>query len=90
VLRRFFGTGDQVTGSFTTAAHSRWELSWSYHCPARGLPGQLIIEAGGGGLSVTAAGPAGHGSTWTYSAARRHFLVVTANCAWSVRVTGDR
>jgi hypothetical protein len=55
--------------------------------------GRLLIREGnaaGGGASVDAAGPAGYGSTWTYSAAGTHYLVVITNCGWTIRVAGHR
>jgi hypothetical protein len=93
LIRTFVGAGDRTTGAFRVAADSRWKLEWSYRCPARAPAGHLIIregDAGGGGVSVDAAGAAGHGSTWTYSDASAHYLVVITNCDWTVKVTGDQ
>jgi hypothetical protein len=93
VLRTFVGTGNWTTSQFTVAAHSRWELRWSYQCAARLPRGRLVISEGndaGGGVSVDAAGAAGQGSAWTYSDAGSHYLVVLANCAWTIDVAGHR
>lgn len=88
-VRTFDGTGDLTTPPFRVAADGRWELEWSYSCPARTPGGHLIIregDAAGGGISVAASGTAGHGSTWTYSDGASHYLVVITNCGWTVKV----
>jgi hypothetical protein len=91
VLATFSGTGNQTTSDFTVAAHSRWELQWSYRCAARSPLGHLVIRegnAGGNGVSVDAAGATGHGSAWTYSDVSAHYLVVITNCGWTVQLIG--
>jgi len=93
VLGTFSGRGNQTTGPFAVPAPGRWNLQWSYVCPARTPRGRLIIREGGGngdGLSVVAAGPTGNGSTSSYSATARHYLVVITGCSWKVRVTAIR
>jgi hypothetical protein len=92
-VRIFSGTGDATTGLFTVARHSRWELQWSYACPARTPGGNLIVRegaAGASGASVAAAGKSGQGSTWTYSDTGTHYLVVITSCGWTVKVVSDR
>jgi len=93
VTRTFTGTGNQTTSQFTVAPHSRWDLHWSYRCPARTAGGHLIIaegSAGNDGVSVSADGAAGAGSSWTYSPGAAHYLVVLASCSWTIQVTGRR
>jgi hypothetical protein len=93
VLRSFTGTGNLTTAQFRVAPHSRWELQWSYTCATRVPRGHLIIRedsTANGGLSVDAAGAAGAGTTWTYSDASAHYLVVITNCRWTARVIGHR
>jgi hypothetical protein len=93
VTRTFTGTGNRTTGQFIVAPGSRWELRWSYSCPARAPGGHLIIREGGAGntgVSVLAAGAAGAGRSWTYSPGTAHYLVVLASCTWTIRVTGRR
>jgi hypothetical protein len=92
VLRTFAGTGNRITSQFTVAAaHSRWELRWSYQCTGNASADRLIIMEGNAarsGVSVDAAGAEGQGTTWAYSDAGTHYLVVTTNCAWTARVLG--
>ena len=93
VTRTFRGTGSRRTGQFTIAPDLRWELRWSFTCPGPTSAGHLLIregDAGNAGASVSASGMAGAGSTWTYSPAAVHYLVVITNCSWTIRVTGSR
>jgi hypothetical protein len=93
LTRTFRGTGDRTTSQFTVAPHHRWNLRWSYACPGRPAAGRLLIRegnAGSVGVSVSESGAAGAGSTWAYSQAAAHYLVVITNCAWTIRVTGNR
>lgn len=93
VLRTFAGTGNRITSAFSVAAPGRWVLQWFYRCPAGTPGGRLIIREGGAdsdGVSVDAAGPAGRGSSSTYSTTAGHYLVVTTSCSWNVRIVGAR
>jgi hypothetical protein len=89
--RTFRGAGSATTGPFTVTPRSRYQLRWSYSCPAGLTRGHLLIrESGTAGVSVTAAGAAGSGSTWAWAPSAAHYLVVVANCAWVIQVTGAR
>jgi hypothetical protein len=93
LARTFQGTGNRTTSQFTVAPHRQWELHWSYACPAATPAGHLLIREGGAGnagVSVSATGRAGAGSTSAYARAAAHYLVVIANCTWTIRVTGSR
>jgi hypothetical protein len=93
VTRTFRGTGNRTTSRFTFARKHRWELRWSFTCPGRTPSGHLLIRDGNAGNAdaiVSASGIAGMGSTWTYSRAATHYLVVSTNCSWTIRVTGSR
>lgn len=83
------GLGDML---FSMAAHSRWELTWSYHCHAAGSRGHLVISEPDNrtGARVSAVGEVGHGTVWTYSGHRDHLLVIASNCTWHVVVAGHR
>jgi hypothetical protein len=93
VLRTFSGTGNLITSKFTVAARGRWELRWSYRCTATAPGGRLVIREGNAansGVSVDAAGAEAQGSTWAYSDAGSHYLVVVSSCAWTAKVLGRR
>jgi hypothetical protein len=93
LAQTFAGTGNQTTGSFPVAPRSRYQLHWSYQCGRRPRGHLLIRESGTAGVTVMAAGPAASGSTWAWApaaGAARHYLVVIADCAWEIRVTGTR
>jgi hypothetical protein len=93
VLRTFAGTGNRTTSQFTVAADGRWELRWSYQCGAHASGDGLIVMEGNAarsGVSVDATGAEGQGSTWAYSDAGRHYLVVITNCTWTAKVLGRR
>jgi hypothetical protein len=94
VLRTFAGIGNRITPRFAVAAHSRWRVRWLYQCTP-GVPGrQLIIREGvaaGRGISVSATGSSGHGTSGyadasATAAARTQYLVVITNCAWTAQV----
>src|ERR1700722_9446130 len=90
-IKRISGTGLGGT-SFSMAAHSRWELTWSYHCHAAGSRGHLVISEPDNrtGARVSAVGQVGHGTVWTYSDYRDHLLVIASDCTWNVLVAGHR
>lgn len=91
-IRRFTsGKSLRLPAYFTVAAHSRWELRWAYRCAA-GTRGYLTVSepAASSGVSIRAAGAAGHGLTWAFSDASTHFLMINGNCPWTITVTGRR
>jgi hypothetical protein len=92
VTRTFQGAGTHAIGPFAVAPHSPWQLDWSYRCARAAGRGRLLILDGSGAdeVSVDAAGAAGSGSTWAYSTARRHDLMVFSSCAWVVTVIVQR
>lgn len=91
LTRTFRGTGNATTGLFTVTPRSRYQLRWSFSCPARVPRGHLLIREGGtAAVSVTAAGTAGSGSMWAWAPTAGHYLVVIASCAWVIEVTGTR
>jgi len=91
-IKRFTsGKGLTQPALFTVAAHSRWALRWSYRCAA-GTRGYLTVSepAISSGVSIRAAGAAGHGLTWAFSGASTHVLLIHGNCPWTITVTGRR
>lgn len=95
VLARFHGTGDQSTPKFRIRGSGDWTLRWSYNCKAFGDKGNFIVDEDKGGAdfngaSVNELGRHGHGATHVYSDAGSHFLEVSSECAWTLRVVGQR
>jgi hypothetical protein len=92
VLGAFSGRGNVTTRQFSVKPHKRWELRWSYLCPAQA--GQLIVEdadgSSAGGASIDQSGISGTGATWLTSARTKHQLVVISTCSWTMKAVQDR
>jgi hypothetical protein len=89
VIAHFTGSGIENTPQFTTLG--TWTLKWSYNCASFGQLGNFaVLENGGTGMvTVNELGPGGHGTTYGYGDAGRHYLAVDSECAWSMRVIGQ-
>jgi hypothetical protein len=89
VLAAFSGQGNRTTRHFRVRAHARWELRWSYSCPAGVADGQLVVEdagaAGRGGASIDQTGISGAGSIWLGPGKATHYLIVISTCSWSMK-----
>jgi hypothetical protein len=94
VIARFSGHGDETTRQFRIRPHLRWELRWTYSCPAGMAAGQLIVEDAGStetnGASIDQTGISGAGATWLNSAVPRHSLVVISTCSWTMKAVQAR
>lgn len=91
VLATFSGTGDENTPKFTVSGS--WKLKWSYNCSAYGYPGNFIVledNSYASGAQVNEEGRHGHGATWSYGDSGRHYLNVSSECRWTVKVVGTR
>jgi hypothetical protein len=88
LIAEFAGHGDQTTGRFTLDESARWQLQWSYSCPAKLAYGLLIVEDTGASAvpSIDQSGLAGHGDTWLHSDGANHHLVVISTCSWTMKV----
>jgi hypothetical protein len=88
--KRVSGIGPLLS-PFEIAAHSQWELRWSYRCAA-GRRGYLTISEPtlSTGVSVRATGPSARGVTWAFSDVTRHYLLIRGDCRWNVVVAGHR
>lgn len=88
VIARFTGSGIENTPRFRTPG--TWLLRWSYNCASFGQSGNFaVLEDGGvGGVAVNELGLNGHGKTYGYGDAGRHYLEVDSECHWSVKVVG--
>lgn len=89
----FSGRGDMTTRPFSVRPGSRWELRWSYSCPARPLGSQFIVADEDTALGKTALGPSisesgarGHGTTWLAPGGGDHHLMVISTCSWHMTV----
>lgn len=93
VVTAFSGRGNQTTRPFRLRPHLRWELRWTYNCPAAAV-GQLIVEAAGGteaaGASIYQTGIGGTGSTWLNTGGPKHSLVVISTCSWTMKAVQAR
>ena len=91
VLATFSGTGDENTPKFTVTGP--WKLKWRYDCSSLGFKGNFIVledHSFTSKVDVNEEGKAGHGATWAYGDTGRHFLDVTSECGWSVKVIGTK
>lgn len=90
VIATFTGSGIQNTRKFTIGGSGTWKLRWSYSCAAFGYSGNFIVSEDGsfGAVDVNELGMHGHGSTYGYNDAGRHYLQVNSECDWRVRVIG--
>jgi hypothetical protein len=88
-IASFAGHGDMVTRQFTLSTKAKWQILWSYHCPATLPTGLLVVEdavPGAVGTVVIASGTAGHGDTLLDPDGRSHRLVVMSTCSWTMKV----
>jgi hypothetical protein len=90
VVAAFSGHGDATTRQFLLSSAGRWQIQWSYRCPASLPVGLLVVEdagPGAAGASINESGAAGHGETWLNPDGRSHRLVVISTCSWTMKVT---
>ena len=98
VLATFAGSGNMITPDFKVRAGVRWELRYSYTCPAGAQAGQLIVAEGSGasvsppavGPNINASGISGDGSTWLSPDGANHYLMVISTCSWTMEVVQSR
>ena len=89
VIARFAGSGIENTPRFRTSG--TWLLRWSYNCANFGQPGNFAVLEDGeaGGVAVNELGTHGHGKTYGYGDAGRHYLEVDSECHWSMKIIGS-
>ncbi len=98
VVATFSGSGDQTTRHFTVKASQRWQVQWTYRCPAEADAGPTDTEftllradmAAADEATVSTAADefaaSGRGSVWLGPGTHQHYLVVISACSWHVRV----
>jgi hypothetical protein len=89
VFRSYQGSGPGRRGPFRVGQPGKWGLSWVFSCP-RNQAGQFLVIGYsaliGNVISAAAAGPSGHGVTWTSRDPGRHVLTVNSRCQWKIKV----
>jgi hypothetical protein len=91
-IATFTGSGIQNTPQFTVGGNGTWKLLWAYNCASFGSSGNFIVSTDDmndpNGVDVNELNTHGHGATYAYDDAGRHFLSVNSECNWRVRVIG--
>lgn len=84
----FTGSGTQKTATFTTSA--TWALSYSFDCSSFGFKGNFAVLTDGGsdfnGVMVNDLAMGKSAVTYAYNDAGTHYLAVTSECAWTLKV----
>jgi len=83
------GNGGQASAGFLVGRPGTWGIAWSFTC-SPGHTGQLTVRekpgASAGDTRLSASGRRGAGTTWTVLDPGHHFLTITADCPWSLRL----
>jgi len=90
LIAAFSGRGDSTTRQFRVDEAVRWQIQWTYRCPASDSAGILVVKDAGQSavnISIRKSGAAGHGVTLLNPRGSTHRLVVISTCAWTMRVT---
>jgi hypothetical protein len=73
-------------------ATGKWQLNWSYSCPANKARGSFAVSdlgsAAAQAISINQSSPGGNGTTLLEPDGRTPQLAVTASCPWTVQVVG--
>lgn len=93
VLAVISGHGSETTRPFAVGGNGTWTLRWSYSCQASGRRGSFMVDVGGpgsiSGAFVNVIGTAGHGASRAYRDDGTHYLAISSDCAWRIRVLGQ-
>ena len=86
----FTGHGSGNTGQFMIGSTGTWRLDWSYSCKAFGQQAGFIVGEDGtgtvGGIRLDEVGASGHGAASAHEDAGTHYLAVTSECTWMIKV----
>jgi len=86
----FSGSGTQSTAPFTVSAN--WAVAYSFDCSGFGYKGNFIIMEDGsfsGAMDVNVLDMKKSGTSYAYGDAGTHYLKVTTECAWTVKVVDE-
>jgi hypothetical protein len=93
VLLNIAGTGTKTTQTF--AAHSNWDMAWSYDCSSFGAQGNFIVSVYNSSdntpnfdnQGVNQLGKKG-ADVDHYHSGGSFYLKVISECKWTINVTG--
>lgn len=84
----FTGSGTQKTAQFTVT--STWALSYAFDCSSFGYKGNFQVFTDGGsdfsGVTVNDLAMSKSAVTYAYNDAGTHYLEVSSECSWTVKV----
>lgn len=86
----FTGSGTQSTAPFTVTAN--WAVAYSFDCSDFGYKGNFIIMEDGsftGAMDVNVLALKKSGSSYAYGDAGTHYLKMTTECSWTVKVVDE-
>ena len=86
----FSGSGTESTAPFTVTAN--WAVAYSFDCSDFGYKGNFIIMEDGsftGAMDVNVLALKKSGSSYAYNDAGAHYLKVTTECSWTVKVVDE-
>jgi hypothetical protein len=86
LVTTFSGSGEENTPKFTVS--DTWQLRWSYDCSSFGSQGNFAVSEDGafGSVDVNELGMGGRGSTYGYGDGGSHYLDVSSECGWNVKI----
>ncbi len=86
----FSGSGTESTAPFTVTAN--WAVAYSFDCSDFGYKGNFIIMEDGtftGAMDVNVLALKKSGTSYAYGDAGTHYLKMTTECAWTVKVVDE-
>jgi hypothetical protein len=93
----YIGAGSARTSQFTIGGDGSWKLAWSYSCTRSDSDGIFRIGQGSqgsqgsqDGASVARSGTAGRGARRIRHDAGTHYLLISSQCRWRIKVTSRR
>jgi hypothetical protein len=90
----FHGTGSwfHMLKLLKVVSAGKWQLNWSYSCPANKVGGSFAVTQTGSpgpqAISINESGIGANGTTLLEPDGRMPQLAVTSSCPWTVAVVG--